>query len=154
MTEKLRNNKAAGCMVVCGVLMALLLIWQFTPFWHYGEAGESCSISGYVWFPSDQKTLETWLGSQAEGHDLNSFVGMPILIMLLSAAGTVCCLIAPHKGAVPLLPAACGLAGVIGYLTTPALKLGTGWAWHLLICIVLLLLSGYSLIEWVKKLRA
>ncbi len=154
MMEKIKSNKAAACMVVSAILMVILLVLQFTPFWHYGEAGESCSISGYVWFPSDQKALESWLGTQAENHDLNSFVGMPILILLLSAVGAVICMIKPDAGAAPLLPAACGLAGIIGYLTTPALKLGAGWAWHLLICIALLALGVYGLMQWVKELRA
>ena len=136
------------------VLMAMLLVLQFMPFWHYGEAGESCSISSYVWFPTDHKALETWRGEQAQAHDLNSFVGMPILILVLSAVGAALCLAAPGKGAAPLLSAACGIAGMIGYLTTPALKLGTGWAWHLLICIGLLALGAYSLMQQIKELRA
>lgn len=154
MVEKLRNNKVTGCMVVCGVLMALLLALQFTPFWYYGEAGESCSISGYVWFPTDQKALESWLTSQTEAHNLNSFVVGPILTLLLSAVGAVVCLFAPHKGATPFVPAVCGLTGMIGYMTTPALKLGTGWIWHFLICIALLMLGVYSLIECARQRRA
>ncbi len=153
MLEKIKSNKAAMCMLISAVLMVILLVLQFTPFWHHGEAGESCSISSYVWFPGDQKALETWLGSQAADHDLNSFVGMPILILALSAAGAVICLIKPDKGATPLLSTACGLAGMIGYLTTPALKLGTGWAWHLLICIALLALGVYGVVQWVKEMR-
>jgi len=65
----------------------------------------------------------------------------------------VICLIKPDNGLTALLPAACGLAGMIGYLTTPALKLGTGWTWHLLICIVLLVLGVYGLMQLVKEMR-
>lgn len=153
MFAKIRDNRAAMCTLVCAVLMIVLLVVQFTPFWHYGEAGESCSISSYVWFPSDHKELETWLGEQDGAHDLNSFVGMPILILVLSAAGAVICLIKPDKGASALLPAVCGAAGMIGYLTTPALKLGAGWAWHLLICVALLALGVYGIVQWAKELK-
>ena len=153
MFLKLRKNQTM-CMVACAVLMTVLLVLQFTPFWHYGEAGESCSISGYVWFPSDQKALETWLGAQAEGHDLNSFVGMPILVLLLSAVGAVICPVKPEHVLTPVLPAACGLAGTIAYLTTPALKLGAGWTWHLLICMVLLVLGVYGLAKRIGKMRS
>ena len=48
MIEKFRNNKGMLVNVLCAVLMAILLVLQFVPFWHYGEAGENCSIGGYV----------------------------------------------------------------------------------------------------------
>ena len=153
MISKIKENKTAMCMVICAVLMAILLFLQFAPFWHYGEAGETCSISSYVWFPGDHKALENWLISQADGHDLNSFVGMPILILVLSAIGTVICLLKPDKSLTPVLPVGCGLAGVIGYLGTPALRLGAGWVWHLLICVALLGLGIYGITQWVMELR-
>jgi len=153
MSKEIRKNKWATCNWICALLMIVLLVMQFTPFWYYGEAGESCSISGYVWFPSDQKDLESWLGTQADGHDLNSFVGMPILVLVLSAVGAVLCLIKPDKGMISLLPTLCGVVGGIAYLTTPALKLGSGWAWHLLICIALLALGIYSLVQWGKDMK-
>ena len=152
MFQKIQNNNTAWIRLLCALLMVILLVTQFTPFWHYGEAGESCSISSYVWFPTDNKALETWLTEQDGRHDLNSFVGMPILVLALSAVGAVVCLIKPDSGMVSLLPAACGAAGVIGYLAVPALKLGTGWMWHLLICAVLLVLGIYGAVRWVKEM--
>ena len=154
MMEQIRNNKRAAIHIFCAVLMAILLILQFTPFWHYGEAGESCSIGSYVWFPSDCKALETWLCDQIENHDLNRFVGMPILMMALIAVGAVLCLIKPEQGITAVLPTLCGAAGIICYLTVPALKLGSSWAWHLLICIALLALGVIGLVQWYKDLRA
>jgi len=153
MLKELRKNKWATCNWICALLMIVLLVMQFVPFWHFGEAGESCSISSYVWFPSDYKDLESWLDTQAEGHDLNSFVGMPILVLVLSAVGAALCLIKPDKGMTTLLPALCGAAGTWAYLTTPALKLGAGWAWHLRICIALLALGIYSLMQWAKEMK-
>lgn len=151
--ERIRNNRSAVLMLTSALLMAILLVLQFTPFWQYGEAGESCSISGYVWFPSDQKQLESWITAQAEDHDLNSFVGMPILVLVLSAVGAVLCLIKPDSGWTPVLPAACGVAGLIAYLGSAALRLGTGWTWHLLICIVLTALGIYGLTLQVKAMK-
>lgn len=153
MMEKIRNNKGAMVNVICAVLMAILLVLQFTPFWHYGEAGENCSIGSYVWFPNDHNDLEKWLGTQAEGHDLNSFVGMPILILALSALGAVMCFIKPDSGWTALFPTACGVTGMIGYLTNEALKLGVGWIWHLLICIALLALGLVGLGQWVNEMK-
>ena len=154
MMERIRNNKAAMCMLVSAVLMVILLVLQFTPFWQYGEAGESCSIGEYVWFPSDCKDLETWLSAQVEDHDLNSFVSMPILVLVLSAVGAVFCLVKPEKGWTPILPTACGLVGAIAYLTTGALRLGAGWTWHLLICIALLALGIVGFASQMKELRS
>ena len=153
MMEKIRNDKGTLVNVICAVLMAVLLVLQFTPFWHYGNAGESCSIGGYVWFPSDHKELENWLGIHAEGHDLNSFVGMPILVLVLSAIGAAVFLIKPVTGWTAVFPTACGAAGMMAYLTSAALKLGSGWTWHLLICIALLALGAFSLTQLIKEMK-
>ena len=153
MVEKIRNNQTAALMLMCAVLMAILLVLQFTPFWHYGEAGESASISGYVWFPDDYKALDSWLGEQAEGHDLNSFVGTPILLMVLSVLGAVVCLVKPEKSLTALMPTVCGAAVLIAYLTTPVLRLGAGWTWHLLIGTLLLALGIYGLMQRFGKLK-
>lgn len=154
MLANIKNNKSAMCNVICALLLMILLVMQFTPYWQYGEAGESCSIGSYVWFPSDHKDVETWLNGQIEDFDLNGFVGMPVLLLALSAVGAVLCLIKPDKGWTALLPTLCGAAGTIAYLTDAALKLGSGWAWHLLICIVLLALGIYGLTQWIKEIRS
>ncbi|MBR5547182.1 MAG: hypothetical protein IKU70_09435 [Clostridia bacterium] len=154
MINKFKNNRGMTVNVICAVLMAILLVLQFVPFWHYGEAGESCSISGYIWFPSDHKELESWLISQAEDHDLNSFVGMPILVLVLSVVGSIFCLLKADQNWVGLFPLACGAAGAVAYLTIPALRLGVGWTWHLLLCIVLAVLGGYGLMQQVKEMKS
>lgn len=153
MIEKFRNNKVMTVNVLCAVLMAILLFLQFVPFWQYGEAEESCSISSYIWFPSDHKELESWLTSQAKNHDLNSFVGMPILVLVLCAVGTIFCLVKADQGWAMLFPLACGVAGSVTYLTTPALQLGAGWTWHLLLCIVLAALSVGGLVQQGKEMK-
>ena len=53
----------------------------------------------------------------------------------------------PEKSLTPLLPTVCGAAVLLGYLTTPALRLGTGWTCHLLIGTVLLALGVYGLMQ-------
>ena len=153
MTEKFRNNKGMIVNVLCAVLMAILLVLQFVPFWHCGEAGENCSISGYVWFPSDHKELESWITSQAKDHDLGSFVGMPILVLVLSFVGSIFCLMKADQNWVGLFSLACGVAGAVAYLTTPALQLGTGWTWHLLLCIALAMLGVYELTQQVQEMK-
>ena len=153
MMEKIRSNKGMAINVCCAALMAILLFLQFVPFWYYGEAGETSSISSYIWFPSDHKELESWLTSQAENHDLNSFVAMPILTLVLSAIGTIFCLMKAQNGWTALLPATCGTVGTLTYLTSPALQLGSGWTWHLLLCIAVGALGVVGLIQQVKGLN-
>ena len=153
MINKFRNNRGMTVNVICAVLMAILLVLQFVPFWHYGEAGENCSIGGYVWFPSDHKELESWITSQAEDHDLNRFVGMPSLVLVLSIVGSIFCLVKADQNWVGLFTLACGAAGAVAYLTIPALQLGTGWAWHLLLCIVLAMLGVYELTQQVQEIK-
>ena len=151
--EKIRSNKGMAINVLCAVLMAILLFLQFTPFWHYGEAGETCSISSYIWFPSEHKEVDSWLTSQAEGHDLNSFVAMPILTLVLSAVGMIFCLMKAKNGWTALFSAACGTVGILTYLISPALRLGNGWAWHLLLCIVLTALGVVGLIQQIEGFK-
>ncbi len=134
--------------------MIILPVMQFTPFWQYGDAGESCSISSYVWFPSDHKALESWIGSQVDGFDLSGFVGMPILTLVLCAFGAVICLMKPEQEWVALLSVICGAAGMVNYLGNAALRLGVGWTWHLFVCIVLLALGTAGLVQWCRNFRA
>lgn len=154
MMEKIKNNKGALINVICAVLMVVLLVLQFTPFWHYGEAGEACSISDYVWFPTDHKDVESWIAGQVEGHTLNGFVAMPILVLVLSAVGAVLCMVKLDNGWMALLPTACGAVGSVAYLMDAALKLGAGWMWHLVICIALLALGILNLVQCIKERQA
>ena len=50
--------------------------------------------------------------------------------------------------AVLLLPVACGLSGLIGYLSTPALKTGMGWRWHVVICAAMLIVAIAGFAAW------
>ena len=140
---------------VCAALLLVLLVMQFTPFWHYGEAGETVSISGYIWFPSDHNDLTSYL-QQMVGSDftIDTILVPCILMLLLSAAGAVLCVIKPGEWLASLLAVACGLSGVIGFLTCPALRLGSAWAMQLLLCILLLCGGGYAFYLAVASAKA
>lgn len=130
---------------VCAALLLVLLVMQFTPFWHFGEAGESVSISGYIWFPSDHADLTSYL-QQTVGSDftINAILIPCILMLLLSAAGAAFCVIKPGELLASLFAVACGLSGTIGFLACPALRLGSAWAMQLL-CILMLCGGGYAI---------
>ena len=133
----LKGNKTVVWNVLGAVLMAILLVMQFTPFWQYGEAGESCSISSYVWFPNDNGDVESWLEGQIEDFSINDVILVPILVLLLGFLGVVICLLKRDARMAALLPTACGAVGTIGYLGNAALKLGNNWGFHLLLCIAI-----------------
>ena len=51
----------------------------------------------------------------------------------------------------PLLPMACGLAGVWGFLAKAAFRLGATWGWQLALCIALIALGASALVMGLKK---
>lgn len=133
----LKGNKTGVWNVLGAVLMVILLVMQFTPFWQYGETGESCSISSYVWFPNNNGDVESWLESQIEDFEINDLILTPILVLLLGGLGAAFCLLKRNSRMAALLPMACGIVGTVGYLGNAALRLGNGWAFHLLLCIAI-----------------
>ena len=125
-----KQGSVKGLNLVCAVLMAVLLALQFVPFWTVEDS--QVSISSYVWFPGEHKDLEGQLTAQVEGYTLSGMVPMPILLLVLSAAGVVLCIVKRDNALSALVPAACGVIGTIGYLTQPAFRLGSGWELHCL----------------------
>lgn len=147
MTRK-ASNLTPILNVICAVLMLVLLVLQFMPFWTYGDPATSVSIQGYIWFPGDHTGLsKAFTESVSADYSINDVLLMPILTLMMGAVGIVLCLIQSDNPFVSLLPAACGLAGTWGYLTGAAFHLGSGWVFHLILCIALLALGLISLIS-------
>lgn len=125
--------------ILCAALMLILLVLQFMPFWQYGDPATTVSIQGYIWFPGDHTGLDKALQeSVSADYSINDVLLMPILTLVLGAAGIVMCLIKSSNPFMSLLPVACGLVGVWGYLSSPAFHLGANWVLHLIICILIL----------------
>lgn len=140
-------NKTNVCNILCALLMLALLAVQFTPFWQCGE--EMVSIGGFIWFPTDHVDLEKQLVSVLQtDFAVDDMLAAPIMVLLLGAVGTVLCLLKFSQPMVLLLPVACGLSGLIGYLSTPALKTGMGWQWHVAICAAMLIVAIAGFAAW------
>ena len=150
------KGKTKEFSLVCAALMAILLVLQFMPFWHFadGEEQAAVSISSYIWFPADNGGVDDYLSAAIEDFSINQMLVTPILLLVLCAVGVVFCLMRAGSLPVLLLPLAAGLTGVIGYLTTPALQLGGNWLLHLLISALLLLASAAGMILNQKESRA
>ena len=133
----------------CAALMLVLLVLQFTPYWHYGEAGKAASsISSYIWFPTNHTDLTAHL-QQLTGNPsflVNNVLIPCLLMLLLSIAGTVLCILKPGSVWTSVVTAACGLSGVLGMMFKPALRLGSTWVLMLVLCLVLVTASVYVLL--------
>lgn len=132
------ENKMKWCNRLGALLMGLMLLCQFMPFWS-PENSEEVSINGYVWFPSYHEELKEYLLAQDAEHYINHVVWPTIGLMLLCAAGVVFCLWKSDSVGVCLLPTAGGILGTWFYLATPVMRLGEFWWIHLLLCILMLL---------------
>lgn len=134
--------------ILCAVVMAVLLVLEFTPYWHYGEGEEaaSASINAYIWMPSDQGDLINYFGDAlGEKPDINNEIGTPILILVLSLLGVVLCCVKPALPLSSLCGAVLGISGLMGYLGSAVLKLGSLWGLHLGLCIAALALGALGL---------
>ena len=150
---KTGNMKLTRIMnIACAVIALALLVMQFTPFWYMGEGTEPVSIGGYVWFPSDHGEVTSYLQEQVSGDfNVNDVIAMPILVLLLSVATMVVCVWKMDNPLAVLLPMACGLAGVWGFLAKAAFRLGSTWSFQLVLCIALIALGAVALVSGLKK---
>ena len=150
---KTGNMKLTRIMnIACAVIALALLVMQFTPFWYMGEGTEPVSIGGYVWFPSDHGEVTSYLQEQVSGDfKVNDVIAMPILVLLLSVATMVVCVWKMDNPLAVLLPMACGLAGVWGFLAKAAFRLGSTCSFQLVLCIALIALGAVALVSGLKK---
>ena len=158
MASRTNNGLARICNYICVVLMLVILVFQFLPFWHYSTEEESfaTSIQTYIWFPGECRDLDDYLAEQTGNEDIEAgqILGMPILVLVSGAVGIVLCLIKAKSAIVSLLPAICGISGIWGFLSTPAFQLGSNWVVSLVLCIAVLLVSLVSLLTLAKKEKA
>ncbi|MGN0762601.1 MAG: hypothetical protein ACI4MK_04395 [Aristaeellaceae bacterium] len=150
---KTGNVKLTKVMnIACAVLALVLLVMQFTPFWYMGEETEPVSIGGYIWFPSDHGEVTSYLQEQVSSDfKINDVIGMPILVLLLSVATIVVCIWKMNNPLAGLLPIACGLSGVWGFLAKAAFRLGSTWGFQFTLCIGLIALGAAALVVGLKK---
>lgn len=141
---------------ICAALMLMLLVLQFTPFWHYGDPEQTVSIQGYVWLPSNHGALEKQLQAELEDSSftVENIIAMPILVMILGVVGIVFCLIKSENAFISLLPAFAGLIGTWGYLAGAAFHQGRGWGLHLVLCVIILALGFISVAGGIKERKA
>lgn len=137
---------------ICALLMAILLILQFTPFWNVD--GEGISLLGYWGFPDDHSNLTSWLDDTLGGFNINEIVFWILFVVILCVAGLIVCMKNSDKHMALLLPAGVGLLGILFCICEPSFRLGQMWVLHLILYLALLALSVVSLVAHVKGIAA
>lgn len=139
--------------VLCAAVLLVMVVLQFVPYWNFtAEAGETaCSIGGYVWFPSQHEDLTKYLqGQLGEDFTVDRVYAMPAIQLVTSTLGIAFALLKPALPVGGICAGACGIAGLWGYLTNPALRLGGGWALHLVVSALVIIAGALSIMAYFK----
>lgn len=137
-SKKFQLSRTTTLNIVSSVIMLVLVVMLFTPYWHYGD-GQSNSINGYVWMPTECRDLETYFEeSLGEPVDLNRFISVPILLLVLGVGGIALNILKSYSAWTCLLSIPYGLIGIFGFLCDDALRLGSIWPLHLVLYIAVL----------------
>lgn len=140
---------------VCVVLMLLLLVTQFLPFWSCGGCEDGmASVSDYLWFPERHKDITKGIMRDLYGKkfDVMQIVLAPLIIFVGCVLGIF---LSIKNAGSPLAAIVClitGGAGVIGYLTTAGLQLGQNWILHVIASALVMVCALVSLSEPIIKL--
>lgn len=143
-------KKSKICNIIGILLMGMLVILHFMPFWSYD--GMSTSIQSYTWFPTKHTELESYIVGQIGGeYNINNIVLMPIIVILSTIVGIVLNIKMSENFLVSMVPLGCGLVGAWGYITKPVFQLGTNWTLHLAVCIAMVAVAVLKVIFLAKK---
>ena len=112
------------------------------------------SILGYVGFPYNVEDFTTEMTYRIENFYINDVVLLPIVLLVLGILGVVVCFIKRDKMSSGFLPVAFGIVGVIGYLTSDFLKLGDGYATHIICYAVIFVISALHIVLCAKEKKA
>ena len=154
MSKEVSFKRTRLGAIVCAVLMLAVLVLQFTPYWHIGEGEEqqNVSIGAYVWFPTDHKEVDTYMKEQVSSDfNISGVVGVHSLVLVLSVAGLVLCLVKPAMPVSPVLVMGSSVSGLVGCLGMKAFQLGSTWAVLLILFIAALVMGGLTLYWRIKQ---
>lgn len=146
------KNSTKTLNLACMLLMAVLVLLQFTPYWSVD--GEGVSLMGYLGFPNDHSNLSSWLNSTIPGgFTINEIVSWILFTAALCIAGVILCLKYREKISAALVPAGAGLLGILFCVNEPAFRLGRLWVLYLLLYCVILILAVGNFVLWRKCCR-
>ena len=152
-----KNNISYGQIFsyICIVLMILLLVTQFLPFFECTDCEDgSASVSDYVWFPDHHKDITKGVMRDLYGREYEiAQVILPNIAILASCVlGIIFILKSGANPWVSLIPFAGSAIAVFGYLTTAGLQIGQNWILHLGAAALVMVCSLVTLSEPIVKL--
>jgi len=144
------KNRVTICNLICVVLLlALVAVQLFLPYWSYEKNDETVEVSlgEYVWFVKDHRTMTNDF-KDVYGKDFKvDVVAYPHLYMLLIAGfGVVFCLLKYYSKVPILFGLVDGIMAVYYFSTNPVLQSGATWYMSLIVGIPLILLALFSLL--------
>lgn len=132
------------CNVLCVILMAVILVLQFTPFWELN--GQQVSIGSYIWFPLDHEDLTVHIQETVQpDFQVNSLVISALCQLILPVAGAFLLLGSREGIGVPICAAVCGAATLLGFLTEPVFRMGICWAVYPVLAVLMLAAAVISI---------
>ena len=140
------TDRTNACNYINSVLMAIMTILQFIPFWNVNGTGYS--ISQYVWFAYEHNDLENYLKDAiGSSYDLTANVLPSVIIIACCILGIFFCLKYRDNDAPGLFALAAGVAGIICFLARPVYQLGSLRILYLVLSIALTIVSVISVIS-------
>lgn len=138
------NNTLKVTNIICVVLLVILFICQFTPFWNL--EGQSISIGSYIWFPTDHTDLTVYFEQQiSSDYTIESMVLSSVLQLVLPVLTLFLFFRNPESKHTGILSICAGIAGICIYLLKPAYRLGL-WKVPFGICCLLLVTGILSVL--------
>ena len=136
----------------CALLLAILVVLQFVPFWELN--GEQVSISGYVWLPTEHTELTSYFADKISPEfKVDSLVLSSLLQLVVPVAGIVLFLYDRESIFVPCCTAAAGAGGVWSFLCKPAFRFGMNWPMHFAFTILLFAVAMIPLVVRLTSAR-
>ena len=171
-----KNNLVQTLNLTCAVLVLILLVMQFMPFWlcsdckEHEDVDKMVSVAEYTWFPEKHKPITKGMTDvylEVYGEDYTDENGKkytfavddivtPIAIVFFGCiVSAALCYAFSNEAIVAVIPLVVGVVGSYGYLAYPAMKAGAGWMLHLIVALLVvmaaLLTLGYGVVLRVKK---
>lgn len=158
----------AICNCVCALLLLATLVLLFQPYWictdcktHKG-VDKGVSIAEYFFLPKHHESIAddmTELYRDVYGPDYkdpatgrkfsfkpNYILPAVLTVFLGSIVGIVGCVLFRRKFFLAGIPLAVGVAGILGHLNYPALKVGQNAQTHLILFVVVTVAAVISLV--------
>lgn len=164
----MKNQKiTALCNIVCAVLLVVMLVMLFQPFWScedcksHKDAQDEVSIAEFLWRPKQHDKLADDLTDyykeiygrnyrDASGRKFqfraNEILPSMLTAFLASVVGIIFCVLLRKHFWTAAFPLVAGLGGILGFTMCPALLIGKNVQTHLIVAIVVSAVAAISLI--------